>query len=127
MNDDDDFFQDMDANSYLFNLKEFAITEFDAVNFLGAQCQTFITSDIEDTTEIPEVGTCNYYKADSSGFVQDVISDALSSNFVSGQFHVALNRTASLEDFILNGRDEFYWSSNALNGGFDLAQVSFCH
>ena len=95
----------MDANARLANLKDFAQTEVDAINVLGAQ------------TIINTSGT--FYKAGSSGNVQAVISNALTSNMVSGQFHVALNKSANLNV----GADEFYWSSNSGNSGFDLAQV----
>ena len=91
----------MDAT--LVNLKDFARTEADAVNYLGAQ----------------QIAT-NYYKADSSGDVQTVLTDALYSNSVFGQFHVALIKSANLNV----GEYEFYWSSNSYNNGFDLAQVS---
>ena len=95
----------MDANAFLFNLKDFAPTEVDAVNGLGAQ------------TIINTFGT--YYKADSSGNVQAVISNALTSNLVSGRYHVGLNKSGNLNV----GADEFYWSSNSQNSGYDLAQV----
>lgn len=100
-------FQDMDANAYLANLKDFSKTETEAVILLGAQNLTSATA-------------IYYYKADSSGYVQTVLIDALSSNMVSGQFHVALNKSANLNV----GEDEFYWSSNSDNSDFDLAQVS---
>ena len=98
-------FQDMDDNAQLVNLKEGLITEADAIDNLGAQTIT------------NTFGT--YYKAGSSGTVQDVISNLLSSNMVSGQFHVALNKSNNLNV----AADEFYWLSNSDNSGFDLAQV----
>ena len=98
-------FQEMDTNGQLFNLKDFAFNESQAINNLGAQTIT------------NTYGT--YYKAGSSGIVQAVISSALTSNSFSGQFHVALNKSANLNV----AADEFYWSSNSGNFGFDLAQV----
>ena len=98
-------FQDMDANAFLINLKDFAETGTDAINNLGAQTIT------------NTFGT--YYKAGSSGDVQNLISDALTYNYVTGQFHVALNKSANL----IVGADEFYWSSNSVNYAYDLAQV----
>ena len=97
----------MDADAYLANLKDFVYTANDAEFYLGAQ----------------NLDSCNdnvayYYKANSYGYVQTVLTDALSSNSVSGQFHVALNKPANVCE------NEFFWSSNSENSGFDLAQVS---
>ena len=96
----------MDADAYLANLKDFVNTGAEAVFFLGAQ----------NLTSSCSTPATYYFKADSSGYVQTVLTEALSSNSVSGQFHVALNKSVC--------ENEFYWSSNSDNSGFDLAQVS---
>ena len=99
----------MDADAYLANLKDFVNTGAEAVFFLGAQ----------NLTSSCSTPATYYFKADSSGYVQTVLTEALSSNSVSGQFHVALNKSA-----INVCENEFYWSSNSDNSDFDLAQVS---
>ena len=96
----------MDAKSY--SLKDFVTTESDAVDFLSAQNLT----DPSNTASY-------YYKADSGGYGQVILMNALNSNMVSGQFHVALNKSNNLNV----AADEFYWLSNSDNSGFDLAQV----
>ena len=98
----------MDANAYLANLKDFVNTEAEAVFFLGAQ----------NLTSSCSTPATYYFKAGSSGYVQTVLTEALSSNSVSGQFHVALKKSANVCE------NEFYWFSNSDNNGFDLAQVS---
>ena len=101
----------MDADAYLANLEDFAITEAYAVNLLGAQ-------KLDSSCSTSADNIAYYYKAGSSGYVQTVLTDALSSNSVSGQFHVALKKSANVCE------NEFYWFSNSDNNGFDLAQVS---
>ena len=96
----------MDAKSY--SLKDFVVTESDAVDFLSAQNLT----DPSNTASY-------YYKADSGGYGQVILMNSLNSNMVSGQFHVALNKSNNLNV----GADEFYWSSTVFNSQFDLAQV----
>ena len=96
-------------NAKTYSLKDFVGNESSAVNFLNAQNLTD-----------PDTGSY-YFKADSSGYYQVILMNALDSNMVSGQFHVALNKSNNLNV----GADEFYWSSvAALNSQFDLAQVS---
>ena len=99
----------MDAKS--FSLKNFVISEADAVNFL-------LYSSSQNLTD-PSNTAAYYYKADSSGYGQGILINALNSNMVSGQFHVALNKSNSLNV----GADEFFWSSNDFNSQFDLSQV----
>ena len=97
----------MDAGAYLANLKDFVNTGAEAVFFLGAQ----------NLTSSCSTPATYYYKAASSGYVQTVLTEALSSNSVSGQFHVALNMSVCENPL-------FYWSSNSDYSDFDLAQVS---